>query len=150
MILYVFDWLKIDSLHYYNTNFDQIALNIKAQQEQQLQILQEQWQNNNDILQKLKSAANNAPKNNQSQPKSAEIIIQSGSKTTTEDGFEIIETNGNTSPQNNQAQTFTVQTSHKLRPNDKVTVRHADGKVEFDVKYKKVVDAIKEGKAEII
>jgi hypothetical protein len=38
----------------------------------------------------------------------------------------------------------------KLRPNDKVSVRYSDGHMEFDVKYKKVVDDIKAGKCQII
>jgi hypothetical protein len=38
----------------------------------------------------------------------------------------------------------------KLRPNDKVNVRYNDGHMEFDVKYKKVVDDIKADKCQII
>ena len=133
-----------------NTNFAQIASNIKAQQEQQLQIMQEQQNNNTDILQKLRSAAQDAPRNIQVQPQQAEIIINSQPQTTSDDGFEIIELNNTNNQPSQGAQTFTVQKSHKLRPNDKVTVRYSDGKVEFDVKYKKVSDDIKAGKAEII
>ena len=80
----------------------------------------------------------------------AEIIINSQPQTTSDDGFEIIELNNTNNQPSQGAQTFTVQKSHKLRPNDKVTVRYSDGKVEFDVKYKKVSDDIKAGKAEII
>ena len=132
-----------------NTNFEQIAENIKNQQAQQLQLMQEQQDNNTDILQKLKTAAQETPRTIQVQPQQAEIIINTKQKN--DDGFEIIEldnTNNNQSLQG--AQTFTVQKSNKLRPNDKVTVRYVDGKVEFDVKYKKVADDIKAGKAEII
>ena len=65
-------------------------------------------------------------------------------------GIEIIEVDNNSPSQGVSQQTFTIQKSGKLRPNDKVTVRYSDGKVEFDVKYKKVADDIKSGKAEII
>ena len=132
-----------------NTNFEQIAENIKNQQAQQLQLMQEQQDNNTDILQKLKTAAQETPRTIQVQPQQAEIIINTKQKN--DDWFEIIEldnTNNNQSLQG--AQTFTVQKSNKLRPNDKVTVRYVDGKGEFDVKYKKVADDIKAGKAEII
>ena len=132
-----------------NTDFNQIDENIKAQKQQQLDILQEQQNNsNNDILAKLKSAAQDAPKNTQQQPRTNKPWT---STTVNNDGFEIIETNGNTTWETTQSQqTFTIQKSNKLRPNDKVTVRYSDGKIEFDVKYKKVSEDIKTGKAEII
>ena len=38
----------------------------------------------------------------------------------------------------------------KLRPNDKVNVRYSDGRMEWEVKYKKVSDDIKAGKCQII
>ena len=64
--------------------------------------------------------------------------------------FEIIELDNNDNQNIEGQQTFTIQKSHKLRPNDKVTIRHKDGKIEFDVKYKKVSEDIKSGKVEII
>ncbi len=132
-----------------NTNFEQISENIKTQQ--QVQLMQEQQNNNStDILQKLRSATKDTARV-QAQPQKAEIIINSKPQNTTEDEFEIIEIDNNTPTQSNQGtQTFTIQKSNKIRPNDKVTIRYADGKVEFDVKYKKVADDIKSGKAEII
>lgn len=59
-------------------------------------------------------------------------------ETTDNNDFEIIETTNNTN------------TSRKIRPNDKVNVRYVDGKMEFDVKYKKVMEDIKAGKCQII
>jgi len=38
----------------------------------------------------------------------------------------------------------------KLRPNDKITVKYTDGRVESDVKYKKVKADIEAGEAEIV
>jgi len=53
----------------------------------------------------------------------------------------------------NESATKTINQNNiktKLRPNDKVSVRYSDGHMEFDVKYKKVVDDIKAGKCQII
>lgn len=59
-----------------------------------------------------------------------------------EDGVEVIEiADATVTPQ---------LTSSKLRPNDKITIRHPDGTVEYNVKYKKVKDLIDAGKAEVV
>jgi preprotein translocase subunit SecA len=50
----------------------------------------------------------------------------------------------------NQNKSPKIHTQKKIRPNDKVNVRHSDGRMEFDVKYKRVVDEIKNGKCQII
>ena len=41
-------------------------------------------------------------------------------------------------------------TSKKKRPNDRVSVRYADGRVDNDVKYKKVKADIESGQAELV
>lgn len=38
----------------------------------------------------------------------------------------------------------------KLRPNDKVSVKHADGRMEYDVKWKKVKEEVEAGKAQLV
>ncbi|USN55378.1 MAG: hypothetical protein H6765_01975 [Candidatus Peribacteria bacterium] len=43
-----------------------------------------------------------------------------------------------------------VASSGKLRPNDKVNVKYADGRIEYDVKYKKVKAEIESGEAELV
>lgn len=130
-----------------NTDFSQISQNIKAQQQQQLELLQEQENSSNDILQKLKAAAQTSIKNTPIAQKNT----NKWSFDTVSDWFEIIEVDSNTIENNPWAQqTFTIKKSHKFRPNDKVTIKYKDGKIEFDVKYKKVADDIKSGNAEII
>lgn len=124
-----------------NTDFNQIAQNIKAQQEQ-LQLIQTQ-QENNDILDKLKSATQDIPKTPIAQP-----VVQTQSTPTQtmseSSDFEIIELD------NTPRETKTIRNVGKLRPNDKVNVRYQDGRMEFDVKYKKVADDLKNGTAELI
>lgn len=43
-----------------------------------------------------------------------------------------------------------TNTKHKLRPNDKVTVRYPDGSIKVDVKYKNVKEDIESGTAVVI
>lgn len=126
-----------------NTDFAQIAENIKLQQ-QHMQMIQEQ-QEESILLEKLKSAATQQPipNNTPTSPSIHTTTIQQ--KDNSE--FEIIELNPNTQ----QTQPISsLPTRHKLRPNDKVSVKYTDGRIEFDIKYKKVIDDIKAGKAEII
>ena len=113
-----------------NTDFIGIAEQIKTQQQQHgMQIMQTQEQSNENIMEKLKSAAGQ-----HTWPTS----ISKNSE------FEIIDNTPiqNTSPNTN--------ISRKIRPNDKINVRYTDGRMEWDVKYKKVGDDIKTGKCQII
>jgi 5-methylcytosine-specific restriction endonuclease McrBC regulatory subunit McrC len=43
-----------------------------------------------------------------------------------------------------------TNTKKKLRPNDTVTVRYADGKIVADTKYKKVKDDVEAGECVVI
>ena len=38
----------------------------------------------------------------------------------------------------------------KIRPNDKVTVKYEDGKMEYEVKYKKVKDDVESKKCTVV
>ncbi len=121
-----------------NTDFNQIAEHIKFQQQQQMQIIGDQ-NTDNKLIEKLKSAARQAPVSGVSENKTPLFTISSNQE------FEIIEMNW----EKNQG-SYTNNQKTKIRPNDKVNVRHSDGRMEFDIKYKKVVDEIKNGKCQII
>jgi preprotein translocase subunit SecA len=89
----------------------------------------------------LRAAAASAPSIS-TQDKKPRTQIQSD-----EDGVEIIQLDEATSPDSDTV----IQTkSSKLRPNDRITIRHTDGKIEYEVKYKKVKDLIESGKAEVV
>jgi preprotein translocase subunit SecA len=128
-----------------NTDFISIADQIKNQQQQHdMQIIQAQQEANEDIMQKLKSAAGNNSSintfsNNKSVWSTNTLTISSNNE------FEILEIDWQEVQQVNNS-----SISRKNRPNDKVNVRYKDGHMERDVKYKKVSDDIKSGKAEII
>jgi preprotein translocase subunit SecA len=125
-----------------NTDFIRIADQIKNQQQQHdMQIIQAQEEANEDIMQKLKSAAGQVER--KIVQKNTSNWFKASSSNNNE--FEIIEMDEN---QDIHKNTNNIRT--KLRPNDKVNVRHADGRMEFDVKYKKVSDDIKAGKCQII
>ena len=124
-----------------NTNFIGIAEQLKVQQQQHdIQIIQAQEANNESIIERLRSVSipsSQQPLYNKTQSKT--------SAWTSDDEFEIIEMDEN---QNINKSTNTIRT--KLRPNDKVNVRYTDGRMEWEVKYKKVSDDIKSGKCQII
>lgn len=57
--------------------------------------------------------------------------------TSSSDGVEVIEIQ-----ENDGTDYQTTRTSKKLRPNDKVNVQYADGKIEYGVKWKKIKDEV--------
>jgi preprotein translocase subunit SecA len=73
-----------------------------------------------------------------------------------EDGFEVFEIDDRTSTRSQQpgasgpTVVIDTNTKRKLRPNDTVTVRYADGKIVADTKYKKVKDDIEAGKCVVV
>jgi len=64
------------------------------------------------------------------------------------DDFEILELADSEEVVSSSADVSWVK--KKLRPNDKITVKYTDGRVESDVKYKKVKADIESGDAEIV
>lgn len=124
-----------------NTNFIGIAEQLKIQQQQHdIQIIQAQEANNENIIERLRSASipsSQQPLYNKTQSKT--------SAWTSNDEFEIIEMD-----ENQQINKSINTIRNKLRPNDKVNVRYTDGRMEWEVKYKKVSDDIKAGKCQII
>lgn len=96
----------------------------------------------------------------------AEGITASGEKKTIEttygsakvlsegNDFEILEVD-DTSVENSRAdspsEAVSARKDHgKLRPNDKVSVKHVDGRLEYDVKWKKVKEDVEAGRAQVI
>ena len=73
-----------------------------------------------------------------------------------EDGFEVFEIDDKGSEIKGKnwytGPTMVVDTNtkKKLRPNDTVTVRYADGKIVVDTKYKKVKEDVESGKCVVI
>jgi antitoxin component YwqK of YwqJK toxin-antitoxin module len=68
-----------------------------------------------------------------------------------EDGFEVFEVDNDDRPI--AAKTNTVQTVNentKIRPNDKVTAKYEDGKMAYDIKYKKIKMDVEAGKCKIL
>lgn len=69
-----------------------------------------------------------------------------------EDWFEIFEVwdEGNKKDEKNIDNSKVVSPNTKIRPNDKVTVKYEDGKMEYEVKYKKVKDDVESGKCKVV
>jgi len=69
---------------------------------------------------------------------------------TDEDGTEVFEINDTVGMNHGASNTSSPNSKKKLRPNDKVAVKYSNGKVLYDVKYKKVEQDIKDNKCQII
>jgi len=101
------------------------------QLQERISILEQQkQQEENQLIDKLKSIANVVqPRETQPQSSPTRMSYQD------EDGVEIIDTSNEPG---NREQTPVSLSQRKLRPNDKVIVKYPDGRVEYDVKYKKI------------
>ena len=69
-----------------------------------------------------------------------------------EDGFEIFEVDGDKKDLKEKEEEYTqlVPSNAKIRPNDKVTVKYEDGRMEYEVKYKKVKDDVEAKKCTVV
>ena len=69
-----------------------------------------------------------------------------------EDGFEIFEVDGDKKDLKEKEEEYTqpVPSNAKIRPNDKVTVKYEDGRMEYEVKYKKVKDDVESKKCTVV
>lgn len=65
-----------------------------------------------------------------------------------EDGFEVFEISDE--QWETKIEGWKTIENTKIRPNDKVTVKYKDGKMEYSIKYKKVKDDVLAGKCEVI
>ena len=66
-----------------------------------------------------------------------------------EDGFEIFEVDGDKKDTKEEL-LEPVPLNAKIRPNDKVTVKYEDGRMEYEVKYKKVKDDVENKKCTVV
>ena len=135
-----------------NLDFD----SIKQQDEAVKLIIEKQKSGDKEFLSKLSKVSGNLnemiklAQNEQlkkSENKKREMIFQD------EDGFEVFEINDNNSKwwvQNSEKNTISFNENSKIRPNDKVTVKYGDGKMEYNVKYKKVKNDVESWKCEVI
>lgn len=115
----------------------------RDQLQERITILEQQkQQEESKLIDKLKSIATVVqPRDTQKQASPTRMTYQD------EDGIEIIDT----SDVPVQVEPETIDFSQrKLRPNDKVIVRYPDGRVEYDVKYKKIKEEYEAWKLEII
>jgi len=70
-----------------------------------------------------------------------------------EDWFEVFEVNDDKKPktiENEEWKVVAVTENTKIRPNDKVTAKYEDGKMVYDVKYKKIKDDAVAGKCKVL
>jgi len=89
------------------------------------------------IVQSEQNQANNVKKDKR------EMIFED------EDGFEIFEVGDEPSKNDSAQASQPIAANAKIRPNDKVTVRYEDGRMEYEVKYKKVKDDVESGKCSV-
>jgi hypothetical protein len=66
-----------------------------------------------------------------------------------EDWFEIFEVDGDKKDTKEEL-SQSVPSNVKIRPNDKVTVKYEDGRMEYEVKYKKVKDDVESKKCTVV
>jgi len=134
-----------------NIDFD----SIKKQDEAVKLIIEKQQNGDKEFLSKLSKVSGNLSdiiklaqeeqsKKNENQNK--KMMFED------EDGFEIFEVNDENQWQMNSEKWIAMEVGKntKIRPNDKVTVKYENGKIEYSVKYKKVKDDVETWKCQVI
>lgn len=121
-----------------------LNIDYKGIQEQENieKIIVEKQKTDPNFLKKLKTASTNIKDvvkiiQEEQSMKDKKVMFQD------EDGVEVLEIG---EPQKINQSTI----NSKIRPNDKVNVKYKNGKVEYDIKYKKVKDLIAKGECSII
>lgn len=124
--------------------------------EEVAQQLQQQRRSVNmvDILKAVTKGLKAQPVEQVAQQQAAEQVTVDGDKQAnvieSDDDVEVLEVQDDSAEQPD-AEGVVHHVDHKLRPNDRITIRYAaDGRVERDVKYKKVKKAIEAGEAEVV
>jgi preprotein translocase subunit SecA len=133
-----------------NLDFDVI----KQQDEAVKLIIEKQKSGDKEFLSKLSKVSGNLNEMiklaqdeqiKKSENKKREMIFED------EDGFEVFEIdNDKWEVRNEKWEVRSVDGNIKIRPNDKVTVKYSDGKMEYSVKYKKIKDDVDAGKCQVI
>ena len=96
---------------------------------------------NPNMMQILQQVAGSVPTQTPKQtPKQAQHAQAFATPTTSSDGVEVLEIQD--AP--------VVKHTTKIKPNDKVTIKYADGRIVSDVKFKKVKEDIESGKAVVV
>ncbi|HKL44408.1 MAG TPA: preprotein translocase subunit SecA [Candidatus Absconditabacterales bacterium] len=145
---------KHDSTSYIlNIDFE----SIKQQDEAAKLIIEKQKTGDKEFLSKLSKVSGNLKemvklaeseqnKNKAKVKDKREMIFED------EDGFEVFEINDENKGKmkNEEGKILEVNKNTKIRPNDKVTVKYKDGKMEYGIKYKKIKDDVKSGECEVI
>lgn len=133
-----------------NIDFDVI----KQQDDAVKLIIEKQKSGDKEFLSKLSKVSGNlnemiklaqSEQIKKSENKKREMIFED------EDGFEIFEINDDRLEVGSEnGEVRSVDGNTKIRPNDKVTVKYGDGKMEYNVKYKKIKDDVESWKCEVI
>ena len=141
---------KIDTTSYMlSVDFE----SIKQQDEAVKLIIEKQKNGDKEFLSKLSKVSGNLSEmiklaqNEQIKKvenKKREMIFED------EDWFEVFEVNSEWTIDDKKPGNVEFNSNMKIRPNDKVTVKYEDGKVEYSVKYKKVKDDVDAGKCQVI
>lgn len=120
-----------------NIDFEQVAQHIATQQQAQINfnIANETTNSEEDIIAKLRSASQEAPKTAKAKPNTQPSSSE----------FEIIDKS-----KKHQLTSSPNRQLTKLRPNDKINVRYTDGKTLRDVKYKTVKEDLQSSKCQIV
>ena len=145
---------KVNTTSYIlNLDFDAI----KQQDEAVKLIIEKQKAGDKEFLQKLSKVSGNLwemikvvqaeqAKQQKAQPvDKREMIFED------EDGFEIFEVDWDKKDvPEKEDYSEPLPTNAKIRPNDKVTVKYEDGRMEYEVKYKKVKDEVENKKCTVV
>ena len=147
----IYNFKNITTSYILNLDFD----SIRQQDDAVKLIIEKQKSGDKEFLSKLSKVSGNLNEmikltQNEQMKKSEktkrEMIFED------EDGFEVFEINNEKwAPQWMMVeQVKSINENTKIRPNDKVTVKYWDGKMEYNVKYKKVKDDVESGKCQVI
>jgi len=141
---------KVDTTSYMlNIDFE----SIKQKDEAVKLIIEKQKNGDKEFLSKLSKVSGNLnemiklAQNEQIKKvenKKREMIFED------EDWFEVFEVNDDWKKADTKSWNIEFNSGMKIRPNDKVTVKYEDGKMEYSVKYKKIKDDVEAWKCQVI
>lgn len=115
-----------------------MRLDVSRRQQPTLQVGPSFNPNMMNILQQVAGSVPTQP--TKQTPKQAQLAQAFATPSTSSDGVEVLEIQD----------TPVMKHTTKIKPNDKVTIKYADGRIVSDVKYKKVKEEVESGKAMIV
>jgi len=120
----------------------------KRQEEKQKQLMEKlQWAKLNEAMKTVNALLGGSTAWLKTEQEKKKAIFQD------EDGFEVFEledSSDENKERKNIAEVIDTNTNKKLRPNDKVNVKYPDGRIEYELKYKKVKADVESGKLTIV